>query len=134
MKTLHQSILEQVPEAIVFANTEGQITLWNQGAEDIFGFSKAEALGQTLDLIIPERFRKAHWTGFHEAMKSGHVRHLKEVRITRALHKTKDKLYVSLSFQVIHDDDGKILGAVGVARDTTDYYLQQKETKEYKRV
>ena len=63
--SMYQEILEQAPDAILYADREGIIRLWNQGAERIFGFSPAEALGQSLDLIIPERHRQRHWDGYH---------------------------------------------------------------------
>lgn len=126
MTNLYQNILEQIPEAIIFSDTEGKIQIWNKGAETIFGFTASEAIGQSLDMIIPERFRKAHWQGFNKAIETGHTVHSGEVRTTRSLHKTGEPLYVSLSFEIIHDDSGKTVGSVAVGRNVTKEHLAQK--------
>ena len=112
-------IVAQIPEAVVFADTGGVIRVWNGGAEAVFGFSAAEAVGSSLDIIIAERFRRAHWEGYHRAMASGHTRHGAQVRTTRAIHKDGRKLYVELSFGVVVDDAGVVLGSVAVGRDGT---------------
>jgi PAS domain S-box-containing protein len=63
-ESLCQKIVEGAPDAIIFADPEGVIQLWNVGAEAIFGYRSEEALGQTLDIIIPERLRERHWQGY----------------------------------------------------------------------
>src|ERR1041385_1301591 len=68
---LYQQILHNAPEAIIFVDPEGTIGLWNTGATTIFGYSAEEALGQRLDLIIPERQQKRHWEGFNKTMQTG---------------------------------------------------------------
>lgn len=133
MTTIFQNILEQIPEALIFADAEGIIQIWNKSAERIFGFTAEETLGRSLDMIIPEKFRKAHWVGFHKAIAEGHTAHSGEVRTTRSLHKTGEPLYVSLSFEIIHDESGKTIGSVAVGRDVTKEHLSQKNAKEYKR-
>lgn len=110
-------IVEQTPDAVIFADTGGLIRIWNRGAEAVFGFSAAEAVGSSLDIIIAERFRRAHWEGYHRAMTSGRTRHGAQVRTTRAIHKDGRKLYVELSFGVIVNDAGATLGSVAVGRD-----------------
>jgi len=72
---LAEAIIAQTPDAIIFADREGLIRLWNRGAEVLFGFPAAEVVGSSLDVIIPERFREAHWAGFRRAIAAGHVRH-----------------------------------------------------------
>ena len=62
-------------DAVVVTDAGGAITLWNAAAERIFGFSQSEALGRSLDLIIPERLRGRHWDGFHKTMQTGHTRY-----------------------------------------------------------
>jgi PAS domain S-box-containing protein len=116
-------IVDQVPEAIIFADAAGLIRVWNRGAEVLFGFSASEALGNSLDIIIAERFRRAHWDGFHAAMASGHTRHGAQVRTTRAVHKDGRKLYVELSFSVVVNEAGTVLGSAAVGRDGTARHL-----------
>lgn len=120
-------ILIDTPDALIYADREGVIRAWNPGAEAVFGFSAAEALGQSLDLIIPERLRAAHWRGFERAMARGATSHGAQVRTTRGTHKEDDrKLYVDMSFGVVLDDAGSVLGSVAMARDVTERYLAEK--------
>ena len=123
---LCDAILAQVPDAIIFADRDGVIRQWNRGAEALFGFAAAEVVGSSLDVIIPERFRQAHWEGFRRAVASGHTRHGNSVRTTRAVHKSGRKLYVDLSFGLVRDDSGSVIGSVAVGRDCSVRYSADK--------
>jgi PAS domain S-box-containing protein len=85
----------------------------------VFGFSAEEALGQNLDLIIPERLREAHWRGFDQAMATGHLRLGGEPTVTRGVHKSGARLYVEMTFALVSDNQGKSIGSVAVARNVT---------------
>ncbi|HOB67514.1 PAS domain S-box protein [Ottowia sp.] len=119
-------ILADTPDALIFADTQGVIRAWNAGAETVFGYGAVEALGQSLDLIIPERLRAAHWLGFNRAMARGTTSHGAEVRTTRGAHKDGRTLYVDMSFGVVRDDSGTVLGSVAMARDVTTRHLLAK--------
>ena len=120
-------ILEQAAEALVFVNPQGVIERWNAAATAMFGFSKDEALGQNVDLVIPERrLRAAHWRGFNAAMESGKTRLGGRPTLTRGLHKSGQKLYVEMSFALVVDDTGSPLGSVAVARDVTERVEREK--------
>ena len=69
------ALVRAAGDAIVVADPEGLVRFWNPAAERIFGFTEAEALGQSLDLIIPERFRARHWAGYREVMQTGVTRY-----------------------------------------------------------
>jgi PAS domain S-box-containing protein len=127
---LAEAIVAQTPDAIVFADREGVIRLWNRGAEVLFGFAASEAVGASLDIIIPERFREAHWSGFRRAVAAGQVRHGARVRTTRAIHRFGHKLYVELSFALVHDASGAVIGSVAVGRDCGDRFLAEKAMRE----
>lgn len=118
--SLAESIIEQTAEAIVYANRDGVIERWNAAATAMFGFDADEALGQSLDLIIPERLRAAHWRGFDAAMKTGALRLSGRPTLTRGNHKTGRKLYIEMSFALVRDAQGGELGSVAVARDVTE--------------
>ena len=120
---LFQSMVEQAPDAIIFADREGAIRVWNRGAETIFGHSAAEVLGGSLDLIIPERLRRAHWEGFRRAIDSGQTKYTDRVLTTRSMHKNGSKLYVDLSFGLVRDQTGAVAGALAIGRDCTARYL-----------
>ena len=120
---LCRAIVEQAPEAIIFADRKGLIRLWNGGAVNVFGHTADEAMGQSLDIIIPERLRRAHWEGFNHAVDTGQQRYVNRVLTTRSMHKNGAKLYVDLSFALVRDEAGAVVGALAVGRDCTARYL-----------
>jgi PAS domain S-box-containing protein len=124
--TLFQSIVEQSSDAIIFAGRDGAILIWNRGAETVFGYAAAEVLGKSLDLIIPESLRSAHWEGFHRALASGRTKYAGRVLTTRSVHKSGSRLYVDLSFGLITDRAGVVAGAFATGRDCTARYLADK--------
>ena len=129
MKAAHaldDAIVEQMAEALIYANRKGIIERWNAAAQAMFGFSASETLGQNLDLMIPEHLRKAHWRGFEAAMASGKTHLHGRATLTRALHKSGQKLYVEMSFSLILDDTGAAIGSVAVARDVTERITREK--------
>jgi PAS domain S-box-containing protein len=113
------AIVACAADAVIFADPQGLVRAWNAAAEAIFGFTGAEAIGRSLDLIIPERLRKAHWTAFDRAMASGATRLGGRATLTRGLHKSGQRLYVEMSFAVVRNASGAIIGSVAVARDVT---------------
>ena len=122
---LFQAIVEQAPDAIIFADRGGAIRVWNSGAETVFGYTAAEVLGKSLDVIIPERLRGAHWEGFRRAIETGQTKHGNRVLTTRSIHKNGSKLYVDLSFGLVSDEAGAVIGAIAVGRDGTARYLSE---------
>ena len=114
-----EAIVAQAAEAIVAVDREGVIRLWNRGAEAVFGYAAAEALGRGVDLIIPERFRAAHWNGFRRALESGRTVNGERVLTTRSMHKDGRKLYLELSFGLLRDGSGRVVGAFAIGRDGT---------------
>ena len=126
---LDQRLVDQVAEALIYANTQGLIERWNAAAEKVFGFTAAEALGQNLDLIIPEHLRKAHWNGFDKAIENRTLRLDGRATLTRGLHKSGRKLYVEMSFALVRDDAGTPLGSVAVARDVTERVEREKAAR-----
>jgi len=124
---LAESILEQIADAVIYADETGTIRFWNHAAAVLFGYDAAEALGQNLDLIIPEHLRAAHWRGFEAAMKHGALHLQGRPTLTRAAHKTGRKLYVEMTFALVKGGSGgPTHGAVAVARDVTERIEQQR--------
>jgi PAS domain S-box-containing protein len=113
-------LVEQAPDAMIFADRDGTIRVWNESAAALFGYAPDEAIGRSLDIIIPEHLRRAHWEGFHQAIARGHTKLGRQALKTRATPKTGQKLYVSLAFAVIKDREGNALGAIATAREFTD--------------
>ncbi len=112
-----EAMLEQLPDAVVASDREGIIRVWNAAAAKLFGYAADEAIGQSLDLIIPERLREAHWKGYHGALAAGATKHSGKPLTTRAVPKSGERLYVAMQFGVLHDAEGRPWGAVAVARE-----------------
>lgn len=123
-------IVEQMADAMIYSDNEGMICGWNAAAESLFGYAKEEAIGQSLDLIIPERLREAHWAGFNRAMASGATRLAGRATITRSLTRSKGTIYVEMSFAVVTDGSGVSIGSVAVARDATQRYQNERALRE----
>jgi len=124
--TLCAAILDQSGDAVIFADASGVIEIWNRAAESLFGYSAQEVATATMDLIIPEKLRAAHWAGFRRAMETGTTRLSGRPTITRATHKSGARLYVEMTFAVVRAPEGTALGAVAVARDATERYEQSR--------
>lgn len=122
-------ILEQTTDAVIYAGTDGVIARWNGAATALFGFEAIEALGQSIDLIIPEHLRAAHWAGFDKALASGATRLAGRPALTRAVHKNGSKLYVEMTFALVTDDAGRVVGSVAVARDVTERVERERAAK-----
>lgn len=114
------ALLRDMPDAVVYADSHGVIGLWNAGATRMFGFTEAEAVGQSLDIIIPTSLRERHWEGFRTTMRTGQSRYgagdLLSVPATR-----KDGTRISVEFTVVpfRGADGAIEGIAAVMRDVT---------------
>jgi PAS domain S-box-containing protein len=117
---LADRILDQIADAVVYADRSGAIIRWNRASAALFGYSADEALGQSLDLIIPEHLRAAHWGGFETAMTKGVMKLQGRPTLTRALHKSGRKLYVEMTFAIVKGPEGEVLGSVAMARDVTE--------------
>lgn len=113
-------ILDQLADALIFADADGRIAGWNRAASEVFGYGAEEALGQSLDLIIPERLRAAHWNGYRAAIQSGKTRLSGKPTLTKAVHKSGRKLFVEMTFALVCDAQGESIGSVAVARDVTE--------------
>jgi PAS domain S-box-containing protein len=123
---LFRWIVETMPEAVVYSDREGIIRLWNRGAEAIFGHREQDVLGQTLDVIIPERWRARHWAGYRAVMQTGVTRYGSEVLAVPATR--RDGTLISIEFSIIlpTDSDGQVLGAVAIVRDVTTRWEQER--------
>lgn len=127
---LSRQILSLAPDAILFSDHEGIIRLWNRGAELVFGFTADEALGQSLDLIIPERLRAVHWEGYQRVMVTGETRYGKDLLSVPALHRDGHQLSCEFSIVMLKDENGKLIGIASIMRDMTERWNREKALKE----
>src|SRR5512135_477773 len=110
-----QQIIATTPDAVIFADRDGVVRLWNSGAENMFGYSAAEALGQTLDLIIPERLRARHWDGYRRVIETGVSRYSgSELLAVPAVRKDGSRLSLEFSIALLRDAAGTVLGAAAI--------------------
>ena len=127
---LSGDILNCMVEAVIFADLEGVIRHWNQAAATIFGFAEIEAVGQSIDIIVPEKMRKAHWDGYNKAIAHGGTLSGPGARITRALQKNGEPLYVEMSFAMVRNAAGEMSGSVAVARGATARFMAERAARQ----
>lgn len=125
MTMLYKGIVEQSTDAVIFADRDGLVRVWNAGAEKIFGHKAADVIGGTLDIIVPERMQQAHNNGFNHAVSTGEMKYVDKVLTTRSMHKDGTRIYIDMSFCLIRDDDSKVLGALAIARDVSERYANE---------
>jgi PAS domain S-box-containing protein len=113
------ALLSTRSDAIVAADHDGIIRFWNPGAERIFGHAAAEAIGQSLDIIIPERLRQRHWDGYRHTMATGQSRYGEgEMLSVPALR--RDGATISVEFTIVPlRSDGQMTGIIAIMRDAT---------------
>jgi PAS domain S-box-containing protein len=122
-------IVEGAADAIVFTDRKGVIRIWSGGAERIFGWSAAEAIGRSMDLIIPERLRARHWQNWDRVMETGQTRYATDVLAVPALRKDGAALSIEFTITLVRDDAGTILGPAAIVRDVTARFTREKELR-----
>jgi nitric oxide dioxygenase len=114
------ALIASPAEAIVASDREGAIVVWNAGAERVFGYAPAEALGQSLDLIIPEPQRERHWTGYDRVIASGESRFgAGDLLATPAMHRDGRRLSLEFTIALVKDEAGEVQAMISVIRDVT---------------
>jgi PAS domain S-box-containing protein len=125
---LYRQIIEGSPEAIILGDAKGIIRLWNAGAEALFGFTAEEAVGQSMDLIIPERLRGRHWDGYHKVMATGISRYGSgDLLAVPAVTKDGRTISIEFTIQMLKGTAGEIVGPVATIRDVTKRFQREKE-------
>lgn len=127
---LQELLIEQSPDAVIFADSAGIIRIWNTAAERIFGFTKSDALGANLNIIIPERLRDAHWRGFERALAERTTKYAGQALPTKAVRSDGSQIYVELTFAIVIDAKGDVLGALAHARDITKRFEKERADRQ----
>jgi PAS domain S-box-containing protein len=126
----YRTLACEAPDAIIYADAEGRIAFWNRAAERIFGYPATEALGKTLDIIIPEKLRARHARGFGETIRTGRTRYgAGEVLAVPAVHRDGRRLSIEFTILPFRDRAGRILGIAATLRDVTARFEKAKASR-----
>ena len=119
-------LVEQAPDALIFADQTGTIRVWNSAAEKMFGFGASQAIGENLDIIIPKALQEAHQRGFTRALAERSTKYAGQSLPTQAVCADGTQIYVELSFAIILDANGAAMGALAHARDITERFNKER--------
>ena len=125
-----EAFVQKAGDAIVAAGADGSILLWNHAAERIFGYTEEEALGHSLNLIIPERLRARHWEGYRAVMRTGETRYAAEVLRVPAVHRDGRRLSIAFTVTLLYPSTGEIQAIVAIIRDETSRWEQERELRQ----
>ena len=123
---LCREIIDHTPLAVVFGDREGIIRLWNSGAEAMFGFTAAEAVGQSMDIIVPEKHRAKHWEGYDRVMHTGMTKYGREVLSVPALTKSGRRISIEFNVALLRDESGQVSGVAATITDVTARWERDK--------
>jgi PAS domain S-box-containing protein len=121
-----EQLVQAMGDAVVVTDGKGAIVLWNAAATRIFGFTEADALGQSLDIIIPERQRGRHWDGYAKTMSSGETRYGSSLLRVPALHKDGHTLSIAFTVALLKGPQGEVEGIAAVIRDETSRFQDER--------
>ena len=124
-----KQLVEGAGDAIMVCDAKGAITLWNRAAERIFGFTEAEALGQSLDMIIPQRQRQRHWDGYQKTMETGITKYGADLLRVPALHKDGHTLSIAFTVSMLFSEDREVTGIVAIVRDETARFAEERKLR-----
>ena len=124
-----EQLVSAIGDAVVVSDAAGAVTLWNAAAERMFGFTEQEALGQSLDLIIPQRLQQRHWDGYRKTMETGETRYGHDVLRVPAVHKDGRALSIAFTVALLHSSGGTLTGIVAVIRDETSRFQEDRNLR-----
>jgi PAS domain S-box-containing protein len=125
----YQALVTGVGDGIMAANAKGLITLWNPACERMFGYTEADALGKSLDLIIPQRQQKPHWEGYDKTMATGITKYGNDVLRVPAVHKDGHTLSIAFTVSMLHNPDGSVSAIVAVIRNESVKFAEERALK-----
>ncbi|KQV84600.1 histidine kinase [Massilia sp. Root351] len=130
MQTIdYKQLVEGIGDAVVVCDAAGAIIVWNDAAVRMFGFTREEALGKSLDIIIPERQRQRHWDGYNKSMATGETRYGNDVLRVPALHRDGRNLSIAFTVAMLYDEARKVAAIVAVVRDETQRWSEERQMR-----
>jgi nitric oxide dioxygenase len=128
---LAKAVLSTRSDAVIAADKEGIIRFWNAGAERIFGYARNDAIGQSLDIIIPERLRKRHWDGYYHVIRSGESRYGHgDVLAVPGIKKDGGGVSIEFTIVPLRDGAGELTGLAAIMRDVTKRFEETRALKQ----
>ena len=125
----YAQLVGAIGDAVIAADPAGAITLWNAAAERMFGHTEAEAMGKSLDLIVPQRQQQRHWDGYHKTMETGQTRYGNDTLKVPAVHKDGHTLSIAFTVALLHSPDGKVSAIVAVIREETSRFAEERNLR-----
>lgn len=125
-----QALVAAMGDAVVVCDAQGRVVVWNAGAERTFGWTAEEALGQRMDMIVPERLRKRHWDGYDQSMATGKTRYAHDVLRVPAVDKAGRALSIAFTVFMLYGEDGQVTACGSVIRDETERFAQDRVLKQ----
>jgi len=121
-----KQLVASIGDAVVVSDAAGDIVLWNAGAERMFGYTEAEALGKQLDIITPERLRHRHWEGYHKSMATGTTKYGNDLLRVPAIDKSGRAMSIAFTVAMLFEPDGKVGSIVAIIRDETTRFAEDR--------
>ena len=129
---IYKTIVEDSPVAVIYADEGGVVRLWNRGAEEIFGWKQEEALGRSMDFIIPERYRARHWAGYSRTMQTGTTKYGRTLLAVPELTKSGGTISIEFNVLLLKSASGATVGIAAFLMDVT--ARRQKDMELRKRI
>jgi PAS domain S-box-containing protein len=130
-RAVGEAVLSTSADAIVAADKDGIIHFWNPGAERMFGYASGEAVGQSLDIIIPERLRQRHWDGYSRVMRGGRSRYESgDVLAVPAIKRDGTRISIEFTIVSLRDGAGTLTGLAAIMRDVTKRFEEMRALKQ----
>ena len=123
------ALVAAIGDAVMVCDAQGAVVLWNPACERLFGYTEAEALGQSMDIIIPERLRGRHWEGYHKTMATGITKYGTDMLRVPAVDKAGRSMSIAFTVALLHGPDGKVSAIASVIRDETARFNADRELK-----
>ena len=122
-----RKLIDSAGDAIIVADAKGTMAFWNAAAERLFGYPQSEALGQSLDLIIPERQRARHWEGYEKTMATGQTRYGTQLLRVPAMHRDGRRMSIAFTVTLLFGSDGTVQAIAAILRDDTERWQLERK-------
>ena len=123
---LEAAIVERTDHAVIVADAEGTIRFWNPAAEAMFGWPRGDALGRSLDLIVPEKLRERHWDGYQRVMETGETDYAGRTLAVPAIRADGSRISVEFTVTLLPAADGGVGGIAAIMRDVTAQWEERR--------